>query len=72
MDSGFEKMEKMKHIVKEIKLIPIFTGSGFKYDIHVVYADGCEVMHIMEIPPEDVWKCLLTITDDMLEMLIKR
>lgn len=41
-----------KYIVKEIKLIPVFT-SEFKYDMHFIYRDGHEYV-VMEVPVDKI------------------
>lgn len=45
-------------LVKEVKMIPVFTGEAFKYDIHIVFVNGTE-------------KCLLDVPQDQIEVTMK-
>ena len=56
-----------KHIVKEIKLVPVFTGK-IRYDIHITYKDGHEDV-IMEVPANKIGLCLNVSTSTMLDIL---
>ena len=56
-----------KYIVKEIKLIPVFTGE-FKYDIHFIYRDGHENV-IMEVPADKIELYLNVNSESMLDAL---
>lgn len=45
-------------LVKEIKMVPVFTGETFKYDIHIVFINDTE-------------KCLLDVPQDQIEVTMK-
>lgn len=63
-------MTKQKYIVKEVKLVPVFTGK-IKYDVHIIYEDGHEDV-IMEVPADKIESCLnvsMAIMANMLDIL---
>ena len=60
-------VNREKYIVKEIKLVPVFTGE-FKYDMHFIYRDGHENV-IMEVPADKIELYLNVNSESMLDAL---
>lgn len=66
-ERNIKMANREKYIVKEIKLVPVFTGE-FKYDMHFVYKDGHENV-IMEVPADKIELYLNVNSEIMLDAL---